>query len=463
MPAGIGYPFRPLYGSNTSPELQNIQAATARMQGAVAARQQKLAGLQAQTPAQSAQRLGYNPSYGLGGVGGQYVPNMANAAGVPSAAAMMDPRQRAGAAMPVRSAGIPRQGFTTMIGTPTPGGLSPEVAAGRQAFAANRRASALQDRMAMVQANGMINADARRARMGNFTVDERMLMGVPGLAVERERGGMLRDVAGINADAQLGVAGIGAQSGERIQGMRNDLGMAEIGANRDIALGNQRTLNRTSRRDARSRERVAEIQGKYGVQQAEIGAGPAQTTADANSRMAASGEAKGYIDLANSMNNQALALENQGNYRAAEQLRAQAAQYQGLGASMLPGGLQQAPQQPAAGGPAANRPLAPQAMERYKANMNDPKMVVNQMRQDGLTDQEINVALAQLYGQGSFMGLSTGIYDRTSDNPGGWGFETVDPSTGEVGSTLLGSLFPNRRSVERDRRRNPGLMHESLP
>ncbi len=290
---------------------------------------------------------GADPLAGLGGVGGQYTPNMANAARVPSANAMMDPRQRnfrgggggrvgglpnyainpSGPAMQeMQNAGIGQVDQSTgvflgngaeglmgndraqrvagMIGRMPGAGPSEATLADNAAATAGRRwldenrpgeeggVPSRYDRRAMVRQRGIQNAEARRLRLGNLTAEERMQFGIPGFANEQVRMGGMRDVANIRAGADLGVANVQAGLGrdkiaadERVAEARNALDLA-------IASGNNRAILKAAKLKSKADADVAKYTSDSNEKVAGINAGPQQTMADASVR-------RNDIDMAN--------------------------------------------------------------------------------------------------------------------------------------------------------------------
>lgn len=474
MPAGIGYPLRPKFGLNpdslqqfnqgppaasyygmggaTSPGLQAVQATVGRMRGAVQQRQAGLQQMMGMSPAASAQRLGYNPQYGLGGVGGQYVGNPESRMGIggipfdPTRSAgqignmLRDPRQMGGGSAPmVRT---PREGFSEVLGG-TPGGISDSVAADRQGMMAQRRwedrnlsagpgmLPSFADRRMAVIGNAMIDREARRARMGRFTVDERMQMGIPGLAVERERMGGMRDIAGINADAMLGaeglragaqrdIAGINTASNEKIAGIDAEVRKADIAMREAAANGDREAYAAAEKRKADAMDRASEA----GVQVAGINAGPAKTTADAAARSAAAQEARNYLDAANSLSNQAADAYSAGDYETSERLGAQAQAMSQMGLQMMPQGTQAAPQPGLVPPPGPNNTkksggIGPRTWdslprpERQRYSAMGPEQMVSALRTDlpELSQAEVDAMV-----RAAFPGTTVSQY-----NPNGFG------------------------------------------
>ncbi len=346
-------------------------------------------------------------------------------------------------------------------------GIDPAALAGRAAFTANRRATDMAGRRELVNQRGIANAEARRLRMGNMTFDERLQAGLPGFAVAREQGGAMRDVAQIGADAQLGVAGVQAGAQRDLAAANERIAQLTAASQQAIATGDQTTRMAIAKEMTAAQRDATRAQNK--IDKKRIRAGESSESRrfgllerEQQTKEAAAGRAE-----ANEYRQAAQAAAANGDYEAYQR-------YTQIADSLLTpqSGLPGVGGQPAQAGTGGLPGVGQQQGRTLPANLrqimkdrfaNDPQGLVDELRRGGMSDQEINRELAQIYGQGSMLGMSTGIYDRTTDNPTGWGFETVDPSTGEVGTSLLGSLFPTRRSVERDKKRNPGFMYEQFP
>lgn len=387
----------------SSPSLRAVQGTVGRMQAGVAAGQQRMAGLRqrmAMSPAASAAALGYNPQAGLGGVGGQYVGNPDARMGIggipfdPTRSSgqignmLMDPRQRnLGGGVPraagpdveangmralqeMEDAGVGRidpstgmflgPGATGLVGNaraqrvagmigrmPGGPGLPDDVAAGRQAFAAQRRADSLAERRGLVIQNAQMDREARRWRMGDLTVDEQVRLRNPMLAVEEARVGGLRDVANIRANADRDIAagnvGLGREqiaSNENLAGLDREVRMADIDMRRAAAKGDREAYIQAERRKTEAMDRAS----KASVDVARLNAGPAQTTADAAARSASAQEVRNYMEQANSLSERASAAYASGDYEEAERLGAQAQQMSQLAVGLMPPGTQAVPQ-----------------------------------------------------------------------------------------------------------------------
>ncbi len=475
----VGYGLRPAlsplagrYGGmeeTTSPELENLRRLTARMQAA-GTRPRRA------RPVANAEWLaanGFDPEAGLGGVGGQYVPDYENRlgpAGVPFSPArsagqlsnvLMDPRQQrfapglplAAPARPDRGpaalaameqAGVGRvdpatgaflgPGATSLMGNAydqrmagmigrLPGGpaIDPEAMAGRRAFAAQRRADALAPRRAAVIERGRQDAEARRLRLGDLTFDERLQAGLPGFAVAREQGGVARDIAA----GQLGL-------GEKQIAAQERMAEAGMKLQEAIAQGNWREAAQARRDIARSQRELTQMQGEFGLQQATIGAEPglARIEQEGRFRQEEMGIRKEELAAmrADRYQAEADAAYARGDYRMGDRAQSKANKAAG-----------EAPQP---GLPGVSGRSLPHDVRAQLSTM-EPFALVAELQRRGLSETEINKELAIIFGRDRLLGLSTGRYGRTAANPYGGlsSLREVDPATGQTSPTALGYIF----------------------
>jgi hypothetical protein len=106
------------------------------------------------------------------------------------------------------------------------------------AITRNQRAEESGSRQAAVEARAASKSEARRLRMGNLTMEERLQAGLPGYAVEQQRTNAARDIAGLNVG--LGEKQIDAQ--ERMSVARNELDKAIASGNNAAMLQAQEKL-----------------------------------------------------------------------------------------------------------------------------------------------------------------------------------------------------------------------------
>jgi hypothetical protein len=106
------------------------------------------------------------------------------------------------------------------------------------AITRNQRAEESGSRQAAVEARAASKSEARRLRMGNLTMEERLQAGLPGYAVEQQRTNAARDIAGMTVG--LGEKQIAAN--ERMAVARNELDKAIASGNNAAMLQAQEKL-----------------------------------------------------------------------------------------------------------------------------------------------------------------------------------------------------------------------------
>jgi hypothetical protein len=257
---------------------------------------------------------------------------------------------------------------------------------------------------------------------GILTYDERLLRQQPGLGIAREQAGAMRDVAGINRDAQLGVAGINREAQGDLNASNERVTQLKAQFDRDIASGNDRAAIKSAKLLARAQEEAARIAAAPGL---------AETAAYKDIEGQKIGILEGermdkrderLMELASQDEMEAERLSGEGRYEEAAAARQRANQRRGMMQGM--GGESQGiPQGPSVGPRGSGKAfsnLPAQARKRY-AGATPQETIANLQRASALGEIDIEQAEMDAFVQELFPGTPATTYNPEYGVSDVWG------------------------------------------